>query len=366
MLYSLKKWFFWYEKDVDQDLSQAIMRLAILALCWAYLIGSYFHTDWHTRPNANLVLMLGIGYVIYSLSMWQVITHHPGPNLFRRGLNIIMDMAAVCVAIYLLGEVGAVFFPLLLWIMIGNGLRFGVKYLLFAQVVGVLGYGSVAIFSEYWRLNPEFTAGLLISLLALPSLYAIQIRRMHQLNERLQSELASARHAAQHDGLTGLPNRAQFTERLELEVKRSKRTGESFALMYIDLDGFKQVNDTLGHQYGDELLAAFSGRLGDIVRESDLAARVGGDEFAIILPTIDTLEGLEQFAQRLKIAIREPYEVQGRDTCLNASIGMALFPDDAHDLDDLIRVVDLRMYEDKSKRLHTVAGNVRPVFLFSI
>ena len=367
MFNTLKKWFVWdNDSDVDQDLSQAMVRLVILGLCWAYLIGGYVLSDWHTRPDANLVLMLGVGYLVYSLAMWQLITHYPGQNHYRRSLNIVMDVAAVALAMVLLGDFGAVFFPLLLWIIMGNGLRFGVRYLLFAQAVGVVAFSLVVIFSDYWRMNMEFSAGLLISLLALPALYAIQTRRLYQLNERLQGELEFARYAAQHDGLTGLPNRAQFTERLELEVKRSKRTGESFALMYIDLDGFKQVNDTLGHQYGDDLLVAFSARLDDIVRESDLAARVGGDEFAIILPTIDTLEGLEQFAQRLKVAIREPYEVQGRDTCLNASIGMALFPDDAHDLDDLIRVVDLRMYEDKSKRLHTVAGNIRPLFLFSI
>ena len=310
--------------------------------------------------------MMGIGYGLYSLVVWQWSIHYPGPKPYRRGLNVIMDMTAVCIAMYLLGEFGAVLFPVLLWIILGNGLRFGVGYLLFAQTVGVVAFILVALFSEYWRINVEFAAGLLIGMLALPSLYAVQTRRLYQLNERLQNELKFARYAAQHDGLTGLPNRAQFTERLELEVKRSKRTGESFALMYIDLDGFKQVNDTLGHQYGDDLLAAFSARLQDIVRESDLAARVGGDEFAIVLPTIYTREGLEQFAHRLKLGIREPYEVQGRDTCLNASIGMALFPEDARDVDDLIRVVDLRMYEDKSKRLHTTLGSIRPLFLFSI
>jgi diguanylate cyclase (GGDEF)-like protein len=367
MLNGLKKWFLWDdEADVDQDLSQAMVRMFILGLCWAYLIGGYFLSDWYTRPNANLVLMLGVGYLVYSLAVWQSIRHYPGLGPWRRGLNIVMDLSAVAVAMYLLGEYGAVFFPLLLWIIMGNGLRFGVKYLLLAQAVGLVAFLVITLFSEYWRINTEFSTGVLISLLALPSLYAIQTRRLYQLNERLQGELEFARYAAQHDGLTGLPNRAQFTERLELEVKRSRRTGESFALMYIDLDGFKQVNDTLGHQYGDKLLAAFSARLLDIVRESDLAARVGGDEFAIILPTIDTLDGLTQFAQRLKVAIREPYEVQGRDTCLNASIGMALFPDDAEGLDDLIRVVDLRMYEDKSKRLHRVAGDIHPLFLFSI
>jgi diguanylate cyclase (GGDEF)-like protein len=367
MFNALKKWFLWdQEADADRDLSQAMVRLSILGLCWAYLYGGYFLSDWHTRPNANLVLMLGIGYLLYSLLIWQWVIRYPGPNPYRRGLNILTDIAVVTLAMYLLGDMGVVFFPLLLSITMDNGLRYGIRYLFFAQITGVTAFILVALFSEYWRVNPEFAVGLLIGLMALPLLYAIQTRRLFQLNERLQSELAFARYAAQHDGLTGLPNRAQFTERLELEVKRSRRTGESFALMYIDLDGFKQVNDTLGHQFGDDLLAAFSARLGEIVRETDLAARVGGDEFAIVLPTIDTRAGLEQFSQRLKLAIREPYAVQGRDTCVNASIGVALFPDDAHNLDDLIRVVDLRMYEDKSKRLHKVAGNIRPLFLFSI
>lgn len=367
MIDALKKMLDWDDgSHGEQDLSQAVVRVVILAISGTYLVGGYFLSDWYAAPSADLVVILAAGYVVYSLLMWQMLLHYPGTSPYRRGLNIVLDLAAVSAGLYLLGAFGAIFFPLLLWIIMGNGLRFGVKYLLFAQVVAIVAFCLVAMFSGYWRANPEMAAGLLISLVALPLMYAIQTRRLYQLNKRLQDELEYARHVAQHDGLTGLPNRTQFTERLELEVKRSKRTGEPFALMYMDLDGFKQVNDTLGHQYGDDLLLAFSARLGEIVRESDLAARVGGDEFAIILPTIDTAAGLEQFAQRLKLAIREPYEVQGRDTCLNASIGMALFPEDARDMDDLIRVADLRMYEEKSQRLHTVAGNVRPIFLFSI
>ncbi len=367
MFSTLKELFAWdNDAETDQELSQAVVRVIILAFCSAYLFSGFFLSDWYQTPSADLVVILATGYLIYSLSAWQVIRHFPGASPYRRALNIVLDLAVVSAGLYLLGDFGAIFFPLLLWIIMGNGLRFGVKYLLFAQAVGIVAFSLVAVSSGYWRANPEMAAGLLISLLVLPLLYAIQTRRLSHLNKRLQDELEYARHAAQHDGLTGLPNRAQFTERLQIEVKRSKRTGEPFALMYMDLDGFKQVNDTLGHQYGDKLLLAFSARLGEIVRETDLAARVGGDEFAIILPTIDTAEGLEQFVQRLRLSIREPYEVQGRDTCLNASIGTALFPEDARDVDDLIRVADLRMYEEKSQRLHTVTGNVRPLFLFSI
>jgi diguanylate cyclase (GGDEF)-like protein len=367
MFNALKKLFVWdIDTDIDQELSQAVVRVVIVTLCWAYLIGGYYLSDWYQTPTAGLVVILAAGYMLFSLSMWLLIRRFPTDSPLRRGFNIVMDLLLVAAGLYLLDDFGAIFFPLLLWIIMGNGLRFGVSYLLFAQVVGVVAFSWVALFSDFWAQHPEMTVGLLISLLFLPLLYAIQTRRLHQLNKRLQDELEYAPHAAMHDGLTGLPNRALFTERLELEVKRSRRTGEAFALMYMDLDGFKQVNDTLGHQYGDELLKAFSVRLKEIVRETDLAARVGGDEFAIVLPTIDTAEGLEQFVQRLQIAIREPYEVQQRDTCLNASIGTALFPDDARDMDDLIRIADRRMYEDKSKRLHKVAGNVRPLFLFSI
>lgn len=364
---TLKKLFLWEnEEEVDQEHSQAVVRLFILCLGWCYLYGGYLFADWYRQPTAKLVLGLAIGYSLYSLVLWWIIRRFPGDRPLRRGLNIVLDLTVTTVSLYLLGEFGALLFPLLLWIIMGNGLRFGVKYLLFAQVVGILAFVPVALFSGYWQQNAEMAMGLLISLLALPLLYAVQTRRLYLLNQRLQDELAYARYAAQHDGLTGLPNRAQFTERLQMEVKRSHRTGEPFALMYLDLDGFKQVNDTLGHQYGDDLLLAFSERLGEIVRETDLAARVGGDEFAVILPTVDTVEGIEQFAQRLKLAIREPYEVQGRDTCLHASIGSALFPDDAHDVDELIRIADRRMYEDKSRRLHMVSGSVRPLFMFSL
>jgi diguanylate cyclase (GGDEF)-like protein len=368
MFVALKKLFIWEnEADVDQDHSQAVVRVAILTLCWLYLIAGYYLSDWHQGPYAAEILILATGYSLYAV-LWFLairrIPKHDSPYL--RGLNIVLDLAMVFAGLYLLDDYGVVLFPLLLWIIMGNGLRFGLEYLGFAHLVGVGGFISIVLFSAFWRDHPEMSVAVMLALLALPVLYGVQTNRLNRLNERLQDELAHARHAAQHDGLTDLPNRAQFTERLQLEVKRSHRTGESFALMYVDLDGFKRVNDTLGHQFGDDLLVAFSKRIKEIVRETDLAARVGGDEFAIILPTIDTPEGIDHFAERLKLAIREPYEIQGRDTCLNASIGTALFPDDARDMDDLIRVADRRMYEDKSRRLHAMADNVHPLFLFSI
>ncbi len=159
--------------------------------------------------------------------------------------------------------------------------------------------------------------------------------------------MRTAERAALRDPLTGLPNRKLLEDRIEQALARSRRTGESFALMVVDLDGFKAVNDAWGHEAGNVVLRSIARRLLTVVRETDTVARVGGDEFVIL--SLGTQEDAEAAALvgRLRQALRRPYRVQGRTVELDASIGWALFPQDGVAPDELLAQADGEMYATK-------------------
>lgn len=163
----------------------------------------------------------------------------------------------------------------------------------------------------------------------------------------LQSKLS---HQAYHDSLTGLPNRASFNERLETETQRELPVPH--ALLFIDVDGFKGVNDTLGHEAGDELLSAIAGRLSTDLRDNDLAARLGGDEFAIILRGV-TLETAETAAERIAERIAEPFDILGNEVEVKISVGVALGPADTPST--WLRHADQAMYRAKKDPTSMVA-----------
>jgi diguanylate cyclase (GGDEF)-like protein len=153
-------------------------------------------------------------------------------------------------------------------------------------------------------------------------------------------------HMAHHDALTDLPNRALLRDDLEAALARVPR-GEQLAVLYIDLDHFKSINDTLGHSVGDELLKAVAGRLRGCVRETDTIARLGGDEFAIIQTAIDGPLDAEELARHLGEVIREPFDVDGHRVLADASIGISIAPNDGTDPDQLFRQADMALYGAK-------------------
>ncbi|MBI5617214.1 MAG: EAL domain-containing protein [Gammaproteobacteria bacterium] len=152
---------------------------------------------------------------------------------------------------------------------------------------------------------------------------------------------------ANFDMLTGLPNRRLFRDRLEQEIKRAARHGSTVALLFLDLDRFKEVNDTLGHNRGDVLLTEAALRIGNCVRESDTVARLGGDEFTIILPELADRRHVEKIAQHVIEALGAPFQLEDEMVYISASIGITLYPDDAHDADHLVRNADQAMYAAK-------------------
>jgi diguanylate cyclase (GGDEF)-like protein/PAS domain S-box-containing protein len=150
-----------------------------------------------------------------------------------------------------------------------------------------------------------------------------------------------------HDPLTGLPNRRLLNELLEHAIQRGIRQRSRVAVLFIDLDRFKVINDTLGHQTGDALLALVSRRLGQLIRKSDLLARLGGDEFIIVMDGFDSVEDVAQVAQKIIQATATAFQVDDRDLFVGATIGISLYPDDGQDAAELVKAADIAMYQAK-------------------
>jgi diguanylate cyclase (GGDEF)-like protein/PAS domain S-box-containing protein len=152
---------------------------------------------------------------------------------------------------------------------------------------------------------------------------------------------------AHHDPLTGLPNRAYLEDRARLDIAQARRNGHHMALMFLDLDDFKAVNDALGHAGGDQVLQQAAGRLRECVREGDSVARVGGDEFVVLLPWIRTRKDAAGIARKLIRVLDAPFALAGRRLKVGASVGIALFPDHGSDANELLRMADAAMYRAK-------------------
>ena len=163
---------------------------------------------------------------------------------------------------------------------------------------------------------------------------------------RLEQEL---RRLAYYDTLTGLPNRALFHDRLEQELARSRRHGESLAVFFIDLDRFKVINDSLGHELGDIVLVAVARRMQECLRTEDTLARLGGDEFAVMLPGMGDDSSATIVADRLLASLAVPQEVEGNELTVEASLGVAVFPRDGRDVGRLLRSADTAMYRAKAR-----------------
>ncbi len=177
-----------------------------------------------------------------------------------------------------------------------------------------------------------------------------------KLYEKAQQEIAdrkkaeeSIKHLAHHDALTGLPNRRLFNERINLEISRSERNKLMIGVMLFDLDQLKNVNDSFGHSVGDLLLQSVGQRLLGLLRKSDTVARMGGDEFLLILPEMNQTEDAVQTAERVLSAIRTPFLLEGHHINITTSIGISFYPDDGKHVDDLVKKADIAMYKAKEK-----------------
>lgn len=179
--------------------------------------------------------------------------------------------------------------------------------------------------------------------------------------EELRRGDAQWRHLAHHDALTGIANRLAFTDHLAHCVERARRHGRGFTLMFVDLDHFKWVNDTLGHQVGDHLLVQTARRLRETVRAEDFVARIGGDEFTILLEDMTSVEDAERMAGKVLAALGEAVDLQGQRVGASASVGIAFFPQHGHDADTLMHSADQAMYRAKQAGRRTFVCSTQSV-----
>jgi diguanylate cyclase (GGDEF)-like protein len=173
------------------------------------------------------------------------------------------------------------------------------------------------------------------------------LRTYTDVTDRRRAE-ERIRHVARHDGLTSLVNREVFLEHLAGAVQASERSGETFAVHYIDLDGFKPINDRYGHSVGDKVLALVASRMREIARDVDVVARMGGDEFAILQYQVTRADAAQGLAHRILEGVGQVMEIESHRLRVGASIGIALYPAAGLDADALVRSADVAMYAAKA------------------
>jgi diguanylate cyclase (GGDEF)-like protein/PAS domain S-box-containing protein len=171
---------------------------------------------------------------------------------------------------------------------------------------------------------------------------------VEDITERKMQERRMA-HQATHDGLTGLPNRYLLQDRIDQAIRQATREKTHVGVLFIDLDRLKHVNDTLGHQAGDELIRVVAQRLRRCLRTGDTVARIGGDEFVLLLPSLLTEGAMVQAKRRVLEATSAPVQVAGHDIPTSCSVGMSLFPGDGRDVETLLKRADESMYEAKQR-----------------
>jgi len=218
-------------------------------------------------------------------------------------------------------------------------------------ILGLSEKEQLAASAQLRQLYLQRAVGASIIILMLAAVMFYLSRQLQQSRQRIMDEQIThaqqVEHLAYHDSLTGLPNRSLFSELLRQGIAESKRYDRRFALLFLDLDRFKIINDTLGHDVGDKLLIEVAKRLNDALRETDTVARLGGDEFVVLLPEMNDEKQLSEVARKILSAVGEPFRLSGQDLCITVSIGISAFPLDGEDEQTLVKNADIAMYHAK-------------------
>ncbi len=327
--------------------------LALLArMVVNVLVGSPF--------NATQV-ELGCGLCLLVLALWLTWRR----RLELAGLVLVASLTAmVCALVWSnegLNDAALLVFPgLLMFCGLLLPLRYFYGLLVYMLAfIGLVGWRSMAGgFAP--QIDPSYTDGqrmmdllliLAVSGLCIQMMISDLHKALHksqQTTHALERSQANLTYMAQHDALTGLPNRRMGRDRISQAMQQAKRHGARVAVLFVDLDNFKSINDAYGHDFGDKFLKSVSERLLAAVRESDIVSRQGGDEFIIGLTDIMERKVIPAVANKVLSLLREPVSFGGQGVFASCSIGIAIFPDDGENFDALLQLADMAMYQAKN------------------
>ena len=326
------------------ELGQAKTRLicTLVGLCGFGVIGLY-------RSLPTGIVGTAFVFPLYAVAYLLLVRRHPVPTRGRRGFAVVMDtLANVYIAYF--GGVFAAYVGFMFLVTIGWGLRFGRHYLSLATAITILGMVFNLFASPYWQENVLFGATIIFGLIANTMNASILLGRIAAGNRQLAEKIEEISRLAWQDQLTKLPNRPYFRDRLGQMLAVAARSGRQVALLLFDIDGFKAVNDTLGHEAGDRLLREIAERVGRRVRQADTFARVGGDEFVILMEIVHDKSDAVPVAETVVAAIAEIAMFAEQGLRVGASVGIACSGSvSARErvADELLIQADRAMYEAK-------------------
>lgn len=329
--------------QLNQEQGQALTRILLAAIGCIIFIALRRFGYGETPSLVTLVYLLG------SALYMSFVTRHKNRYLWRRYIVIVLDLGLATYLTAYFDYAGVAFYPLFLWVMVGNGIRYGQHFMQVATLLGLLGFSGALASSGYLWAQPGTYIGLMFGLVLMPRFFLIMIDRLAEANVKLQAQRDEAEFMATHDVLTGLPNRAYLHTRMQQALARARRAGHELTIAFIDLDAFKEINDTFGHEYGDYLLAQVAESMKSIVRESDTVARLGGDEFVVVIEDSDDGPGADTLVERLFSCVGRYYEIGEYQTYVTWSCGLVVYPRDGTDVHTLLKHADTAMYAAKDK-----------------
>ena len=326
------------------EMGQAKTRLicTFVGLCGFAVIG-YFSG----LPSG--IAGTAVVFPLYAAAYLILVHKRPVPTHGRRGFAVVMDnLALVYIASF--GGAFAAYVGFLFLVTVGWGLRFGRHYLFLATAIATVGMAGNLAASPYWQENLLFGGTIIFGLIANAVNASILLGRIAGGNRQLAEKIEEVSRLAWQDQLTKLPNRPYFRDRLGQMLATAARSGRQVALLLFDIDGFKAVNDTLGHEAGDRLLREIAERVGRRVRQADTFARVGGDEFVILMDMVHDQSDAIPVAETVVAAIAEIGIFAEQGLRVGASVGIACSGSVANRervADELLILADRAMYQAK-------------------